>query len=90
MRTRANVRTTDGPSFKRRPCDGASNIVKFRRLATSVAGPTYVCLCLLTLAPLNADAAEGALGRPISGTYVAPNVGVVPPEPIWITNLGEI
>src|SRR5262249_59577305 len=56
--------------------------------ATSVAGPMYVCL--LTVAPLNADAAEGALGRPISGTYVAPNVGVVPPEPIWITNLGEI
>ena len=46
---------------------GASN-VNFPRFAASVAG-----LCLLTLAPLNADAAEGALGRPISGTYVAPN-----------------
>jgi len=62
--------------------------VNFLRFAASVAGPTYVCL--LTLAPLNADAAEGALGRPISGTLVAPNAGVVPPEPIWITNLGEI
>lgn len=62
----------------------------FPRFAASVAGPTYAGLCLLTLAPLHADAAEGALGRPISGTYVAPNVGVVPPEPIWITNVGEI
>ena len=82
------MRTTDGPSLKRRPCGGAPNVVNFLRVATSVAGLIYVCL--LTLAPLNADAAEGALGRPISGTYVAPNVGVVPPEPIWITNLGEI
>lgn len=60
------------------------------RSAASVAAPTYACLCLLTLVPLNAGAAEGALGRPISGTFVAPNAGVVPPEPVWITNLGEI
>jgi hypothetical protein len=53
--------------------------MNFSRLATSVAAPTYVCL--LTLAPLSADAVEGALGRPISGTFVAPNAGVIPPEP---------
>lgn len=47
------------------------------------------CLCLLTLAPLDSHAAEGGLGRPISGTLVTPNAGVVPPEPIWITNFGE-
>lgn len=60
----------------------------FSRFLCSIVAPTYVCL--LALAPLNADAAEGALGRPISGTLVAPNIGVVPPEPVWITNLGEI
>jgi hypothetical protein len=48
-----------------------------------------LCLWLLTLAPPSAEAAEGALGRPISGTLVTPNAGVVPPEPIWITNLGQ-
>src|SRR5262245_36711581 len=66
---------------------GASNVMKYSRFATSIAAPASVCL--LTLAPLNADAVEGALGRPISGTSVAPNAGVVPPEPIWITNLGQ-
>lgn len=53
------------------------------------AGSRLACLCLLALAPLGADAAEGGLGRPISGTLVAANVGVVPPEPVWITNLGQ-
>jgi hypothetical protein len=60
--------------------------MNFSRVATAVAAG-YVCL--LTLAPLSADAVEGALGRPISGTFVAPSAGVVPPEPIWITNLGQ-
>lgn len=44
---------------------------------------------VLSLAPPNASAAEGALGRPISGTLVTPNAGVVPPEPVWITNVGQ-
>jgi hypothetical protein len=57
------------------------------RLATSFVASTYVCL--LPLAPLNADAAEGGLGRPISGLSVVPNAGVVPSQPIWITNLGQ-
>jgi hypothetical protein len=37
-----------------------------------------------------AHAAEGALGRPISGTGVTPNAGIVPPEPIMAVNLAEI
>jgi hypothetical protein len=50
-----------------------------------------LCACLgaLALTPLGAGAAEGGLGRPISGTLVAANVGVVPPEPVWITNFGQ-
>ncbi|HEX7912317.1 MAG TPA: transporter [Paraburkholderia sp.] len=40
--------------------------------------------------PLAAHATEGALGRPISGTGVQPDGGVVPPEPNWYVNLGEI
>src|ERR1700761_2268285 len=41
-------------------------------------------------APLAAHATEGALGRPISGTGVQPDAGVVPPEPDWYVNLSEI
>lgn len=37
-----------------------------------------------------AHATEGALGRPISGTSVVPNAGVVPPEPVWAINIGEV
>ena len=43
------------------------------------------CLCAG-----GAHAAEGALGRPISGTGVTANAGIVPPEPIMAVNLGEI
>ena len=60
-----------------------------RRLPKLGAGLSNACLCLLMLAPLDVDAAEGGLGRPISGTLVAANVGVVPPEPVWITNFGQ-
>ncbi|WP_353190819.1 transporter [Pandoraea pnomenusa] len=35
-------------------------------------------------------ATEGALGRPVSGTGVQPNAGVVSPEPIWAVNIAEI
>lgn len=37
-----------------------------------------------------AVATEGALGRPVAGTSVVPNAGVVPPAPIWVLNLGQI
>jgi len=37
-----------------------------------------------------AHATEGALGRPVTGTSVTPNAGVVPPAPIFAVNLGQI
>ena len=37
---------------------------------------------VLIVVPGVAPATEGALGRPIAGTGVTPNVGVVPPQPI--------
>lgn len=55
----------------------------------TASAAALVHACLLTLAPPNVNAAEGALGRPISGTLVTPNAGVVPPEPVWITNVGQ-
>ncbi|QBY51938.1 SphA family protein [Cupriavidus oxalaticus] len=53
---------------------------------------------LATLAPAlpllgaatSAGATEGALGRPVTGTSVTPNAGIVSPEPILAVNLGEI
>jgi hypothetical protein len=42
------------------------------------------------LAPGSGLATEGALGRPISGSGVSPNIGIVPPEPAWIINLNQI
>lgn len=45
---------------------------------------------LILVTPLGSQATEGALGRPISGTGVQPDAGVVPPEPDWYVNLGEI
>jgi hypothetical protein len=51
-------------------------------------------LCALALAGSlaagGAQATEGAAGRPISGTSVTPDSGVVPPEPILAVNLGMI
>lgn len=35
-------------------------------------------------------AAEGGVGRPITGQQVFSNAGVVPPEPGWITSLTSI
>jgi hypothetical protein len=34
-----------------------------------------------------AHAAEGAGGRPVAGTGVHPNAGIVPPQPAWLGNL---
>jgi hypothetical protein len=44
-----------------------------------------VCTCLST-----ARATEGGLGRPISGTGVQEDAGLVPPIPIWAVALGSI
>lgn len=40
--------------------------------------------------PFAAHGTEGALGRPISGTGITPDAGIVPPEPGWFANLAEI
>ncbi|ABF11401.1 hypothetical protein ACUXAV_005986 [Cupriavidus metallidurans] len=42
------------------------------------------------LAPLACHATEGALGRPVTGTSVSPNVAVIPSEPVWIANLQQL
>jgi len=48
-----------------------------------------VCSLASALSP-TAAATEGALGRPVAGTSVTPNAGIVPPEPIWAVNFAEI
>jgi hypothetical protein len=50
---------------------------------------TYALVLMLGM-PLVAHGTEGALGRPISGTGVTPDAGIVPPEPEWFVNLAEI
>jgi hypothetical protein len=47
-------------------------------------------LCLALGLPIAAHGTEGALGRPISGTGVTTDIGIVPPQPDWIVNLAEI
>jgi hypothetical protein len=47
----------------------------------------HVAACLGASA---AQATEGALGRPISGTGVQENAGLVPPVPIWAVALGSV
>jgi hypothetical protein len=44
----------------------------------------------LLIACAGTHATEGALGRPVTGTSVVPNVGIVSPEPALIVNVGEI
>ncbi len=44
----------------------------------------------LLYAGAGAHATEGALGRPVTGTSVTPNAGIVSPEPILAVNVGEI
>lgn len=44
----------------------------------------------LAAASLDALEVEGALGRPVSDTSVTPDAGVIPPEPVWIVNIGQI
>ncbi|KJK21897.1 phenol degradation protein meta [Burkholderiaceae bacterium 16] len=51
--------------------------------------PLAIALPLL-LTAVSAHATEGALGRPISGTSVVPNAGIVSPEPILAVNLAEM
>lgn len=53
-----------------------------------IAGASVLVLMLGL--PFAARGTEGALGRPISGLGVAPDAGIVPPEPGWFVNLAEI
>jgi hypothetical protein len=63
----------------------------FRRTVVMFKCVFGVAALIATLGiPLAAQATEGALGRPISGSSVQPDAGVVPPEPDWYVNLSEI
>jgi hypothetical protein len=42
------------------------------------------------LSPLAGHATEGALGRPVAGTSVTPNIGVIPDQPVWIANVQQL
>lgn len=42
------------------------------------------------LTPLASRAAEGALGRPVAGTSVVYNAGIVPPDPVWVFNFSQV
>ena len=57
---------------------------------SGVCFPRAILTLLLIAVPGLAVATEGALGRPIAGTGVTANVGVVPPQPIWAVNFSEI
>lgn len=56
---------------------------------TTTALPVAMALSFILGMPA-ARATEGALGRPVAGTLVQPNAGIVPPEPILAVNVGEI
>lgn len=62
-------------------------------LVSRLVGPTVahgvLALCCLTM-PLAAHATEGALGRPVAGTGVTTNAGIVPPEPVMAVNISEL
>jgi hypothetical protein len=48
-----------------------------------------LALCLVGSCPLLL-AAEGGVGRPITGQQVFSNAGIVPPEPGWVMSLTSI
>ncbi|VVD79912.1 phenol degradation protein meta [Pandoraea communis] len=66
----------------------------FRRISPKVAvllRPAFaLSATALMVAAAPANATEGALGRPISGTAVQSGIGVVSPEPIWIASFSQI
>ncbi len=66
----------------------------FQRISpksTSLRRPAIVLgAATLMVAAAPAEATEGALGRPMSGTAVQSGIGVVLPEPIWIANVSQI
>lgn len=58
-----------------------------KRVSTAILGA--MAACGLWLSPI-AHATEGALGRPVAGTNVSANAGVIPDQPVWIANLQQI
>ncbi|AAY92124.1 hypothetical protein QF008_003708 [Pseudomonas protegens] len=48
-----------------------------------------LALCLLAASPL-LHAAEGGVGRPITGQQIYSNAGIIPPEPGWVMSLTSI
>lgn len=56
---------------------------------TRIAAASALAAAAL-LAPTVVQATEGALGRPVAGTSVSANVGLVPNQPVWIANLQQL
>jgi hypothetical protein len=50
----------------------------------------FIGAALWVLSTSAVQATEGALGRPVAGTSVTANAGVIPNEPIWAVNVAEI
>ena len=61
-----------------------------KRASSAFLGAMAAMAATGLLAPLAAHATEGALGRPVAGTSVSPNVGVIPDQPVWIANLQQL
>ncbi|MGO4395082.1 transporter [Variovorax sp. M-6] len=59
----------------------------FRTLGSTAK---WVAGLALGLCAAGVSATEGGLGRPVSGTTVQANGGIVPPEPAWIVNFSQI
>ncbi|WP_371319772.1 transporter [Variovorax sp. dw_308] len=59
--------------------------IRGMRLSLRLASGLAMGLCGMA-----ANATEGGLGRPVSGTTVQASGGIVPPEPVWAVNFSEI
>lgn len=66
---------------------GTHAVAKASTFANALLG---IASGLVAAVPMDAAATEGALGRPVTGTSVTPAAGVIPPEPVWVLNLGQI
>jgi hypothetical protein len=62
----------------------AKSAYSIRRIATAIAVTSAIS------AIPSAHATESALGRPVAGMSVLPNIGIVPPEPMTIVSLQQI
>ncbi len=66
-----------------------ARLFRVARPAASNAGVAMAAMAtaVVLVAMPAAHAAEGAGGRPVAGTGVQPNAGIVPPQPAWLGNL---